>query len=289
MTNKLKKLNKKKPKKNQNMIQSQIVKINLEIPKKTKRINTTQRQPKKQSFVPVQNTQPIIIRQEPFKYTPLDTSFKTANFDNIDNILATQFDKLFNEKVKSKENNIFNRTGAFLAGDNGQGLSEDIMQLNKKVDTNANMIDNSKPKNDYLEVIGERRGPGRPKNNIIKIDPSLISNSFETPKIIDNENNTYIEQKIFEKQQKDNEFIKKSMLKQNVQNALVNDIKFSDKDITELNRELEDDLKALEIIPDKKKKKTNKKNTDLEDDLKALEIIPDKKNKNKNKNKSKKK
>ena len=46
MTNKLKKLNKKKPKKNQNMIQSQIVKINLEIPKKTKRINTTRRQPK---------------------------------------------------------------------------------------------------------------------------------------------------------------------------------------------------------------------------------------------------
>ena len=283
MTNKLKKLNKKKPKKNQNMIQSQIVKINLEIPKKTKRINTTRRQPKKQSFVPVQNTQPIIIRQEPFKYTPLDTSFKTANFDNIDNILATQFDKLFNEKVKSKENNIFNRAGAFLAGDNGQGLSEDIMQLNKKVDTNANMIDNFKPKNDYLEVIGERRRPGRPKNNIINIDPS---NSFETSKIIDDENNTYIEQKIFEKQQKDNEFIKKSMLKQNVP---ANDIKFSDKDITELNRELEDDLKALEIIPDKKKKKTNKKNTDLEDDLKALEIIPDKKNKNKNKNKSKKK
>ena len=170
MTNKLKKLNKKKPKKNQNMIQSQIVKINLEIPKKTKRTNTTQRQPKKQSFVPVQNTQPIIIRQEPFKYTPLDTSFKTANFDNIDNILATQFDKLFNEKVKSKENNIFNRAGAFLAGDSGQGLSEDIMQLNKKVDTNSNMNDNFKPKNDYLEVIAEKRGPGRPKNNIIKIE-----------------------------------------------------------------------------------------------------------------------
>lgn len=252
MTNKLKKLNKKKPKKNQNMIQSQIVKINLEIPKKTKRTNTTQRQPKKQSFVPVQNTQPIIIRQEPFKYTPLDTSFKTANFDNIDNILATQFDKLFNEKVKSKENNIFNRAGAFLAGDSGQGLSEDIMQLNKKVDTNANMNDNFKPKNDYLEVIAEKRGPGRPKNNIIKIDPSLISNAFETPKIIDNENNTYIEQKIFEKQQKDNEFIK---------NALVNDIKFSDKDITKLNTDLEDDLKELEIIPDKKKKKTKKKAT----------------------------
>ena len=47
------------------MIQSQIVKINLEIPKKTKkRTNTTQRQPKQKSFVPVQNTQPIIIRQE---------------------------------------------------------------------------------------------------------------------------------------------------------------------------------------------------------------------------------
>jgi hypothetical protein len=62
------------------------------------------------------------------------------------------------------------------------------------------------------------------------------------------------------------------MLEQNVPNSLVNDIKFSDKDIIKLNTDLEDDLKELEIIPD----------------LKELEIIPDKKKKKTKKKATKK-
>ena len=151
-----------------------MVKINISQPTKTTK--KTLRKTKK--IKTVRDTQPIIIRQEPFKYTPPDKVFDTLNFDHL---LAQQLDKFYNEKIKLKENATFNRPGSFLSGDDGFGRSEEVEQMNKGKTKDDFYIPTYNYNNNEIQAV--KRGPGRPSKNIINLDnENIIKNKTKVLK-----------------------------------------------------------------------------------------------------------
>ena len=104
MAKKLKKTKNKKTKNKKITNVSRVVKINISQPTKTTKRTTRkkkQQNQQNQQIKTLRDSQPIIIRQEPFKYTPPDKGFDTLNFDHL---LAQQLDKFYNKKIKLKEN-----------------------------------------------------------------------------------------------------------------------------------------------------------------------------------------
>jgi hypothetical protein len=218
MPKKLKQIKNKKSKKNNNMSNiSQVVKINLTQPITKTKTKKSRSNLNRQQTKTVRDTQPIIIRQEPFRYTNYpqqDKHFETSNFDHL---LAQQLDKFYNEKIKTKDNNLFNRPGAFLAGDDGLGRSEVIEQLDKTKNKNT--------KDDlyipsYTEIQAIKRGRGRPRKDTITLN--TVNEEVDKP----NKKNIIILDTLneeVEKQQKKDAVVKNALkFKQN--NDLINKI-----------------------------------------------------------------